>query len=145
MLHSPNPDAVLSTERTFSATPREVFAAFENPDVLAQWWGPAGFTNTFERFEFRPEGRWVFTMHGPTGGNYANETVFHVVEPDARIELEHVVKPWYRLTITLTPVSDGTRLRWAQEFESKEFAEKMRPLSETANEQNLDRLEAVLR
>lgn len=54
-----NPDAVLSTQRVLPATPRQVFEAFKNPTLLAEWWGPSGFTNTFERFEFTPGGRWV--------------------------------------------------------------------------------------
>ena len=62
-----NPNAAVSTGRVLSASPRKVFAAFEQPDQLARWWGPEGFTNTFERFEFEPGGRWVFVMHGPNG------------------------------------------------------------------------------
>lgn len=139
-----NPDAALSTERLLSASPREVFAAFEQPDRLARWWGPSGFTNTFEHFELKPGGRWVFVMHGPNGADYANESVFRKVEPDTRIVIEHVVKPWYRLTVTLTPRGDKTHLSWVQEFESPEVAAKMRPIAGTANEQNLDRLESLL-
>jgi uncharacterized protein YndB with AHSA1/START domain len=139
-----NMNTAVSTERLLSATPRKVFAAFEQADLLAQWWGPKDFTNTFERFEFKPGGQWVLVMHGPNGGNYHNESVFREIEPDTRIVIEHVVKPWYRLTVTLTAREDKTHLRWVQEFESPEFAEKMRRLSETANEQNLDRLQALL-
>jgi uncharacterized protein YndB with AHSA1/START domain len=68
-----------------SAPPRDVFAAFEQPDRLARWWGPKDFTNTFERFEFTPGGRWVFAMHGPNGASYPNESVFREIEPDSRI------------------------------------------------------------
>jgi uncharacterized protein YndB with AHSA1/START domain len=42
-----------------------VFAAFEQPDQLARWWGPKDFTKTFGQFEFKPGGRWVFVMRGP--------------------------------------------------------------------------------
>lgn len=139
-----DPSAAVSTERLLPADPRTVFAAFEQPDRLARWWGPSGFTNTFEQFEFTPGGRWVFVMHGPNGANYANESVFREIEPDSRIVIEHVVKPWYRLTVTLAPDGDQTRLSWVQEFESPEAAAKMRRLSETANEQNLDRLQSLL-
>ena len=138
------PDAALRTERVFPASPGEIFAAFRQPDRLARWWGPDGFTNTFERFEFTPGGRWIFVMHGPNGGDYANENVFREIEPDRRIVFEHVVKPWYRLTVTLTARGDATHPAWVQEFESPEFAARMRPLSEPANEQNLDRLQALL-
>ncbi len=69
MAQESSPNAAVSTERLLSATPRKVFSAFEQADLLAQWWGPSGFTNTFEQFEFKPGGRWVFVMHGPNGAN----------------------------------------------------------------------------
>ena len=93
---------------------------------------------------FKPGGRWVFVMHGPNGANHPNESVFREIQPDARIVIEHVVKPWYRLTVTLTPRGDHTHLSWAQEFESPGVAATMRRLTESANEQNLDRLQALL-
>lgn len=144
MPQATDPNAAVRTERVLSARPSQVFAAFEQPDRLSRWWGPSGFTNTFEQFEFRPGGRWVFVMHGPNGARYPNESVFREIEPDARIVIEHVVKPWYRLTVTLTDRGGGTHLAWVQEFESPEAAAKMRRLSETANEQNLDRLQSLL-
>jgi uncharacterized protein YndB with AHSA1/START domain len=137
-------EAAFRSERVLSATPREVFAAFEQPESLAKWWGPAGFTNTFEQFEFKPGGRWVFVMHGPNGANYPNESIFREIQPDSRIVIEHVVKPVYQLTVTLTPSGGKTHLAWVQEFESPEVAAGMRSLCETANEQVLDRLEALL-
>jgi uncharacterized protein YndB with AHSA1/START domain len=144
MSQAHNLNAALHTERLLSAKARTVFAAFEQPDRLAQWWGPNGFTNTFEQFEFKPGGRWVFVMHGPNGADYPNENVFREIQPDTKIVIEHVEKPWYRLTVTLTPRGDQTHLAWVQEFESPEFAAKMRNICEPANEQNLDRLESLL-
>jgi hypothetical protein len=58
--------------------------------------------------------------------------------------IEHVVKPWCRLTVTPTARGDGTHPALVQELESPEAAARMRRLSETANVQNLDRLEALL-
>lgn len=144
MSQTHNPNAAVSTERVLSAGPREVFAAFELPDRLALWWGPKGFTNTFQQFEFRPGGRWVFVMHGPNGVNYPNECVFLEIEPDTRLVIEHVVKPWYRLTLTLTARGDQTHLAWVQEFESPGSAARLRRLSGTANEEVLDRLQTLL-
>jgi uncharacterized protein YndB with AHSA1/START domain len=139
-----NPDAVIGTERLLSVNPRRVFAAFEQPERLAQWWGPEGFTNTFEQFEFKTGGRWVFVMHGPDGANYPNASVFREIQPDTKIVIEHVVKPCFKLTVTLTAHGDETHLAWVQEFESPEVAARMRPLSMTANEQVLDRLQSLL-
>jgi uncharacterized protein YndB with AHSA1/START domain len=136
--------AALSTERVLSASPQRVFAAFARPDLLAQWWGPSGFTSTFEVFDFAPGGRWVFVLHGPDGVDYPNESVFREIQPDRQIVIEHVVGHWFLLTVTLTARGDGTHLTWVQEFRSPEVAAKLRDVVDPANEQNLDRLEAVL-
>ena len=144
MSQATDPSAALSTERLLPASPRMVFAAFEQPEHLALWWGPSGFTNTFERFEFEPGGRWVFVMHGTNGASYPNESVFREIQPDTRIVIEHVVEPWFTLTVTLAPRGDQTHLTWVQEFESPEVAEQLRPICDPANEQNLDRLQALL-
>jgi uncharacterized protein YndB with AHSA1/START domain len=143
MTQTSTPSASVRTERVLAASPREVFAAFERPDRLARWWGPKDFTNTFEQFEFSPGGRWVFVMRGPNGASYPNESVFREIQPDSRIVIEHVVKPWYTLTVTLTDRDGQTHLSWVQAFESPDVAARMRPLTGTANEQNLDRLQAL--
>ncbi|HEX8325105.1 MAG TPA: SRPBCC domain-containing protein [Tepidisphaeraceae bacterium] len=111
--------------------------------------GPKGFTNTFEQFDFTPGGRWVFVMHGPNGADYPNESVFREIQPDTRIVIEHVFRPWFKLTVTLAERrgkadDDQTHLVWVQAFESPEMAAKLRPIVGPANEQNLDRLEALL-
>ena len=138
------PNAAVRTERVLSANPRKVFAAFEQPELLAKWWGPTGFTNTFEQFEFKPGGRWVFAMHGPNGASHPNECVFREIQPGTKIVIEHVVQPWFRLTVTLTARGDQTHLAWVQEFENPEVVARMRSLSEAANEQVLDRLQTLL-
>ena len=54
----------IRSSRIFNASPEDVFRAWTEPDLLAAWWGPAGFTNTFHEFNPQPGGRWKFTMHG---------------------------------------------------------------------------------
>jgi uncharacterized protein YndB with AHSA1/START domain len=136
---------VIGTECVLPARPSQVFAAFEQADQLARWWGPKGFTNTFERFEFTPGGRWIFLMHAPGGAAFPNESVFREIRRDSLIVIEHVVQPWFRLTITLGAAGDNqTRLSWSQEFASPGIAAKMRPFASAANEEVLDRLEALL-
>lgn len=140
----PNPASALRTERLFSAAPQQIFTAFEQPHLLAQWWGPNGFTNTFQEFNFTPGGRWVFVMHGPNGVDYPNESVFREIHPHTRIVIEHVNPPWFTLTVTLTPRAGRTHLSWVQQFQSPELADRLRPVCEPANEQNLDRLQSLL-
>ena len=50
------------TTRVVDAPRDRVFGAWANPDQLARWWGPEGFTNTFYEFDLRPGGAWRFVM-----------------------------------------------------------------------------------
>lgn len=62
--------------------------------------------------ERRAEAAWKQLMLAgvPHVYNYANESVFREIQPDTRIVVEHVVKPWYLLTVTLTARDDQTHL-----------------------------------
>lgn len=139
-----NPEAVVRTERVLPYSPQEVFQAFQQPEQLAKWWGPHGFSNTFQQFEFRTGGPWVLVMHGPNGANYFNESFFEEVQLKEKIVVRHVSQPPFTLTITLNAREEGTHLTWVQEFDSIEVATNMRRISPSPNEENLDRLEAVL-
>lgn len=137
-------ERTLSTSRTLPFTPQAIYGAFAAPELLARWWGPAGFTNTFETFEFRPGGRWTFVMHGPDGTDYANSNRFESLEPDRRVVVRHDGQPFFTLTISLTPVGGGTLLEWDQTFDDAQTADAVRHRVDPANEQNLDRLTWVL-
>ena len=132
-----------NTSREIPAPLEEVFAAFTDPERLARWWGPAGFTNTFHIFEFETGGRWVYTMHSPNGGNPENESVFELVEP-RKIVIRHISQPKYRLTIDLLSSAAGTVVSWSQEFDDAEVARRIEKIVVPANEQNLDKLMAEL-
>jgi len=131
---------VFRHSREIAAVPEVVFAAIRDPDRLARWWGPDGFTNTFRTFEFRQGGAWLFTMHGPDGTDYENQSEFLEIVPDKLVRIKHVNLPHFELTITLAPCPAGTLISWVGEFENQAFAEGAREFLEAANEQNLDRL-----
>ncbi|MES2439506.1 MAG: SRPBCC family protein [Verrucomicrobiota bacterium] len=124
--------------------PRErVFEAFSNPEQIAKWWGPEGFSNTFEIFEFRPGGEWKFVMHGPNGTDYPNESRFvEIVEPE-RIVFDHS-GPDFHMIMTFGEEDGKTRLTWNMRFADRTQSEKLRDFLNQANQQNFDRLEAVL-
>lgn len=131
----------VSTERVVPHTPAALFAAFTDAERLARWWGPAGFTNTFDVCDIRPNGDWKFVMHGPQGANYPNASRFVELTP-SRIVIEHISPPPFFLTVDLMAVSGGTRIVWSQKFPTPELAQQIRPFVTQPNEENLDRLVA---
>ena len=99
--------------RLIDATPEQVFSAFSQPERLARWWGPDGFSSTFEAFDLRPGGSWRFVMHGPDGTNYPNVNVFKTVEPPNRVEVEHISENHhFVLSITFAGHGSQTLVRW---------------------------------
>jgi uncharacterized protein YndB with AHSA1/START domain len=137
-------EGVFITSRVLPYRPDTIFAAFENPETLSRWWGPNGFTNTFEIFEFRVGGRWHFVMHGPDGANYPNENAFIELNAPSRLVIQHLSQPHFVLTVTLAEEAGGTKITWHQVFDDKSLGAKIRHIIEPANEQNLDRLAAAL-
>jgi len=142
----PQPDECeFMSSRDFEFSRQQVFAAFSNPERLARWWGPAGFTNTFEEFQFEPGGQWKFIMHGPDGKNYDNDSVFEMIEAPERIVLDHVCVPRFKMTITFKELPVGrTRVVWLMRFESAQVRDSLAQVCIPANEQNFDRLTAEL-
>ena len=136
--------SLFRSRRVVHHPPQCVFDAFATPEILARWWGPDGFTNTFEVFEFRVGGRWKYVMHGPNGAQFPNESTFLDLKPSSTVVIQHVSKPRYVLSVTLSTCPGGTALEWVQEFEDAAVADRIRHIVEPANEQNLNRLEAVL-
>jgi len=130
----------LVTSRIFDAPRERVFKAFSDPLHLAQWWGPTGFTNTFNQFEFRPSGAWRFVMHGPDGKSYPNESVFVEITAPERIVFRHISQPQFDMIITLAEHDSKTLLGWCQRFDSVDECRRIATFAIDANEQNLDRL-----
>ena len=148
---APQSDANVPMEivnrRIFAATRETVFEAFSNPEHLACWWGPNGFTNTFTQFDFRPGGAWQFVIHGPNGEDYANESEFvEIIRPE-KIVLVHL-RPMHRYVMTVTfggRDPEKTVLTWQMVFDPAAENAKLKHFIFDANEQNFDRLEAHLK
>ena len=140
----PSAGAVFEMRRELPHAREDVFAAFAAAEVLARWWGPNGCATTFEQFEFRPGGEWRYVMHGPDGTHHPNVSRVRELRAPAALVLEHVSPPRFVLTVTCEERDGHTALRWAQAFEDPALAARLRHVVEPANEQNLDRLAAVL-
>lgn len=128
--------------KVFSASPARLFAAMQDPDRIARWWGPDGFTNTVHTYDFVPGGSWRLTMHGPDGMNYPTENRFVRIVQDQLFEIEHLNGHHFVLTLELLPHGDGTKVMWRQTFDTAEHYQQLAAFIAAANEQNLGRLAA---
>ncbi|AKJ27159.1 SRPBCC family protein [Caldimonas brevitalea] len=132
--------------RLIDAPQERVFQTFAEPAHLARWWGPNGFSNTFEVFEFRPGGTWRFVMHGPDGTDYPNESVFREVVAPERVVFEHLSEGHhFVMTIEFIAQGDQTLVGWRQVFDTAEHRDRIAKFVLEANEQNLSRLAAEVR
>ena len=131
-----------SRSRLLVASPSEIFSAMSDPARIARWWGPNGFTNTIQQFEFKPGGKWLLTMRGPDGTNYPNESRFTRIATDQVFEIEHLNGHHFLLAIQLEPKGSATEVKWLQTFDTVEHYEQIAQFVALANEQNLERLAA---
>jgi uncharacterized protein YndB with AHSA1/START domain len=124
------------------ASPDQTFAAMRDPNRIAKWWGPDGFTNTIHKYEFVPGGSWLLTMHGPDGANYPTESRFVRIVQDQLFEIEHLNGHHFVLTLELVPHEEGTQVMWRQTFDTAEHYKQLADFVAVANEQNLSKLAA---
>jgi uncharacterized protein YndB with AHSA1/START domain len=84
-----NADREIVISREFNAPRELIWEVWTNPEHVANWWGPRGFTTTIEEMDVRPGGVWKHVMHGPDGANYPNQSVFKEVVKPERIVFSH--------------------------------------------------------
>lgn len=132
------------TTRVFDAPRETVFEAWTDPEQLKLWWGPRGFTNTFEICEIKPGGVWRFVMHGPDGRNHPSECRFVEITHPERLVLDHVVPPLFRLTAIFEEVGNQTKLTFRQLFETAAIYDQVKHFAVLGNEDNLDRLAQLI-
>jgi uncharacterized protein YndB with AHSA1/START domain len=82
-------DREIVVTRIINAPRALVWEAWTDPDQIAKWWGPEGFTTTIEEMDVRPGGVWKHVMHGPDGFDYINKSVFTEVVKPERIAFTH--------------------------------------------------------
>lgn len=111
--------------RDYRAPRALVFSAWTDPEQMADWWGPHGFTNPVCDLDPRPSGRLNIEMHGPDGTVYPMAGVYEVVDPDRVVftclPLDEQSAPLFEIENTVTfeeRASGGTtqtvraRVRW---------------------------------
>lgn len=113
-------DRELAQTRIYDAPRELVWKAWTEPEHLANWWGPYGFTNTIYEMDVRPGGLWRLVMHGPDGRDYQNEMVYLEVVKLERIVYDHTSHPLFRATVTFEDLAGKTKLTMRMVFESVE-------------------------
>ena len=109
-------ELVLHLEKLLQAPRKCVYAACVEPEQLAEWWGPAGFTTPSVDLDVRDGGRYRITMQPPDGEVFHLSGAYSEVDPPRRLvytfEWEEPDPDDQETVVTLSFLDDrdGTRL-----------------------------------
>jgi uncharacterized protein YndB with AHSA1/START domain len=158
-------DLELVFTRTLAATRQAVYAAFTDPDVLSQWWGPEGYTVSLAQTDPRPSGRYRLVLQAPDGTQYpVSGTYVQADEPERVVMTDEAFEQpqdWEELhggypdeddtplrliiRVLLDEAEDGTALTVVSRFPRVEqFGDVLRTQATAVWEQALDRLERTV-
>jgi uncharacterized protein YndB with AHSA1/START domain len=121
-------DRVLVITRIFDAPRDLVFKAWTEPERVAHWMGPRGFTSkVLGAMEVRPGGRYRFHMLDPDGGDHWQQGEYREVVPPEKIVCTYewadaagnATRPQTLLTLTFEELGGKTKFTLHQAiFES---------------------------
>ncbi len=137
----------LHLEKVLQARTERVFAACVEPEKLAEWWGPAGFTSPSLDLDVREGGRYRITMQPPDGGAFHLRGEFSEVDPPRRLvytfEWEEPDPDDQETVVTLSLLDhrEGTKL---VVYQGPFATEARRALHEAGWTESLERLEQSL-
>lgn len=124
-------DREIVISRDYDAPRELIWKAWTQPEHVAQWWGPDGFTTTIHEMDLRPGGVWKLTMHGPDGTEYPNKSVFKEVVELEKIVFSHgggkVDGPGasFEATWTFETIGNKTRLTGRMVFPTAEARDRV--------------------
>ena len=112
--------------RIFDAPRRLVFDMWTEPEHLAVWWGPRGFTAISGRLDVRPGGAWSRSMQAPNGSIIRKHGIYREILAPERLVLTYITDdaagnpgPETLVTVTFADIGGKTRLTLHQAiFES---------------------------
>jgi len=142
-------DNEIRVSRVYDAPKRLVWAAWSDPEQIAKWWGPRGFTLTTHSKELRVGGQWVYTMHGPDGTDYENIATYHEVVEGERLVYDHgatrTTPPLFRVTVTFVEEAGKTHMDMTMALATAEQAEQTKKfIKEAGGNSTWDRLAEYL-
>jgi len=131
--------------RLYDAPVQAVWDAWTDPEQVAQWWGPRGFTITTHSKDLRPGGSWTYTMHGPDGVDYPNKTYYLEVVERSKLVYDHGGNddrpPLFRVTVLFSESKGKTKMEMSMALPTPEAAEETRKfVKSVGGESTWDRL-----
>jgi uncharacterized protein YndB with AHSA1/START domain len=87
---APYGEASVILTRVFGASRALVWKAWTDPNMMAQWFGPRGFTNPVCELDVRVGGSLRIMMRGPDGSDYPIKGVFREVVAPERLVFTNI-------------------------------------------------------
>jgi len=149
-------DGVLVLERIFDAPRELVFKVFKEPEHLARWWGPTGWTLPVCTVDFRPGGVWHYCMLSPDGKmeSWGKGEYLEIVEPERIVYIDsfsdadgNVIEsmPQAEITMTFIDLDGKTKLVSSAKYATAEILKTIIDMGVLDGiGQTWDRLEALL-
>jgi uncharacterized protein YndB with AHSA1/START domain len=140
-------ELTLHLERALPAPRPLVFSMHAEPTLLAQWWGPAGFSTPSVELDLRVGGRYRIAMQPPEGEHFFVSGEFREVDQVARLAYTFRWEPpdpddrETLVTFSLRDLGESTALT----VDQGPFAtEARRALHEHGWTESLDRLQELI-
>jgi uncharacterized protein YndB with AHSA1/START domain len=123
-----------------------VWKAHTRPELLAQWWGPEGFTHVNERFEMKVGGVWKFVFTGPDGMKYHNNILFTELKEPELMAMDHgdFERVHFKARTTFSEADGWTTITSVMSFPKRETRDATLKFAEPGHESTMGRLEALL-
>ena len=78
-------DREIVAERIFEAPRDQVWAAYTDPALIPEWWGPHGTTTVVDRMDVEAGGQWRFVIKDADGSETGFRGTYREVTPPERI------------------------------------------------------------
>ena len=75
----------IHVERVFDAPRKRVFAAYTDPELIPEWWGPRETTTVVDQMDVSVGGSWRFVIRNSDGSETGFRGTYREVTPPERI------------------------------------------------------------
>jgi uncharacterized protein YndB with AHSA1/START domain len=122
-------DRQIHVERVFDAPRDRVFAAFTDPKLIPEWWGPRDTTTVVDHMDVRPGGSWRFVIRNSDGSETGFRGTYREITPPERVvqTFEWEGMPGYVSveTATFEDLGDRTKVTTTSLFHTTEERDGM--------------------